>query len=116
MFVLMRLVVIMMMVMPVIMMMVMRVIMIVGVPVPFCMMMLMLGLLRCRTFRGQHVHLGGGDSPANHLARLHQRPHVERRGRVCKYRKRDACIGHSAQQHVAADAGKTVQVGYTHRA
>ena len=60
-------------------------------------------LLRC-----DHVHLGPSDSAAHHLARLKPRAHVQIRGRLFKKTERDAGIHQRAQQHVAADPGKTL--------
>lgn len=114
--ILVRVVMIVVMLMGVVMLMFVRVVMIVGVPVSVGMRMLMFMPLRSGIFSCEYVHLGRGNSAANHLACLYARSHIERRGCLGEYRKRHAGIHHGAQQHVSADSGKTIQVGYTHRA
>ena len=66
-----------------------------------------LGRIVCRP-GVDDVHLGSGQAAAAHLAHLQARAHVERGGRLLKSVKGNARIHESAQQHVAADAGKTL--------
>jgi hypothetical protein len=77
--------------------------------------------LRLKDFSGQiffavgvDINLRGGDSAARHARNFEARPNVE--GGDCVLQKlwRHADINQCAQKHVAADAGKTVEVGDTH--
>ena len=79
--------------------------------------MLFVGVSRIdyRLVRSDHVHLGGGQSAAAHLARLQPRAYIQRGGGFLKARERNARIQQGAQQHVAAYAGKTLQVSNSHR-
>jgi len=64
---------------------------------------------------GVNINLSGADSAAQHAPHLDARPHIERRDRVFQHARRYAGIDQRAQKHVAAYAGKTVEVGYAHR-
>jgi hypothetical protein len=57
-----------------------------------------------------HVHFGCGQAASAHLAHLQPRAHIQRGGRFLKTREGNARIHQRAQQHVAAYAGKTLQV------
>jgi len=60
------------------------------------------------------IDLGSGQPPSTHLAHLEARTYVERRGRLFKQGKRHARIYKRAKQHVAADAGETLQISDSH--
>ncbi len=61
------------------------------------------------------VHLGPRDSPAGHLARLQPRADVQRRRGLLQRIQGNAGIHQRAQEHVAADSGKALQVANSHR-
>ena len=61
-----------------------------------------------RRVRRNHVHLGSSQAAAAHLAHLQARAHAERGRRPLKAVERNARVHHRAQQHIAADAGKTL--------
>ena len=63
---------------------------------------------------GVDVDLGCGNSATHHTGNLQPRAEIESGDCVLEERRGHSCI-HSAQKHVATDAGKTVKVGYTHR-
>ena len=66
------------------------------------------------SFMCEHIDFGGCQPATDHLARCDARADIQGRCRFGKYRNRNAGIDHGAEQHVAADAGKAVQVGNTH--
>lgn len=72
-------------------------------------------MLRRRTIAGQHIHLGSRDTAAAHLAHLEARTHIQRGSRLLKQAERSAGIHKGAKQHVAADAGKALQISNAHR-
>jgi hypothetical protein len=63
---------------------------------------------------GVHVHFGCRNSSAHDPLNLQSRTNIECRYRVFEKLWRHSGICQSAQKHVAADAGKTVEVGYAH--
>jgi hypothetical protein len=65
-------------------------------------------------FRRNYIDFGSGDSAAQHFAHFDARAYVERRGCFLEEREGDARINKRAEQHVAADAGKTLQIAYSH--
>jgi hypothetical protein len=69
----------------------------------------------CRIVRREHVHLGGCNSAAADLAHFEPRAYVQRSRRLFKAVEGNTRIHKSAQQHVAADAGKTFQIANSHR-
>jgi hypothetical protein len=71
--------------------------------------------LDCLLFRGEDVNLGAGQSSAAYLAHIETRAHIECGGGFFKTTKRNASVDQSAQQHVAAYAGKTLDISNTHR-
>jgi hypothetical protein len=62
-----------------------------------------------------HIHFGCGQPAAAHLAHLKARADVELGCRFFKKRKGNARIHQGAQQHIAADAGKTLKISNSHR-
>ena len=68
-----------------------------------------------RLVRRNHVHFGCGQAAPAHLAHLKACAHTERDRRFFKTGEGNACIHQGAQQHVAAYAGKTLQISNTHR-
>ena len=60
------------------------------------------------------VDLGPGQSAAAHPVHLEARPYVQRCSRLFKQHERHARIHKRAQQHVAADAGETLQISDSH--
>ena len=55
-------------------------------------------------------------NPAAHNARNFQpRPHVQRRHSLLQQRSRNSGVHQRAQEHIAADAGKTLKIGYAHK-
>ena len=97
------------MAMPVILFMRMLVLMAVVVLVVFMV------LVRGTGFGGQHIDFGGGDSSAAHLAGFEACAHVQGRGGFGQALQWNAGIDQRAQQHVAADAGKALQISNSHR-
>ena len=70
----------------------------------------------CRmVFAREHIHFGSGQAASHHLARLEPAAHIQCCRCVRKDAQRYPGIDDSAQQHVAADAGKAIQVANTHR-
>ena len=67
-----------------------------------------------RLVRCKNVHFCGGQAASAHLAHLKARAHAERGSRFLKKAERNAGIHQGAQQHVAAYAGKTLQISNTH--
>src|SRR6266852_1918185 len=64
---------------------------------------------------GVDVQLGGRDPAAIHPRNLQASSDIQRRDRVLEQFRRHPGIHQGAQKHVAADAGKAVEVGYAHR-
>jgi hypothetical protein len=62
-----------------------------------------------------YIHFGSGNSATAHLAHLEARTHIQRGSRLLKQAERNACIHKGAKQHIAADAGKALQVSNAHR-
>ena len=60
------------------------------------------------------VHLGCGQAAAAHLAHLEARAHIQHCRCLFKAGEGDARIHQGAEQHIAADAGKALQITYTH--
>jgi len=77
--------------------------------------MIAMRMLRLSAFACQHVDLRAGQTAADDFTRLDPRSHIECRSGFRQHRYRNPRIHHGAQQHVAADAGKAVQIGNTHR-
>jgi hypothetical protein len=63
---------------------------------------------------GVYIDFGRGNSAAQHPRNLQPRADVERGDCVFQKLWRHSGIHQRAQKHVAADAGKTVEVGYAH--
>ena len=61
------------------------------------------------------VQLGGRDPAAIHSRNLQPRSNFKRRDRVLEQLRWNSCIHQGAEKHVAADAGKAVEVSYAHR-
>ena len=72
-------------------------------------------MLRVQAFGTDHIHPGRRQPSAHDLARLNPRAHIQSRSSLFEGGHGNAGIDHRAQQHVPADAGKTIQVGNTHR-
>ncbi len=64
---------------------------------------------------GVHIHFGRRNSGPHDLRQLHPCADIERLDRVFQKLWRHSGIYERAQKHVAAYAGKTVEVGYTHK-
>ena len=71
--------------------------------------------MRSIAFSRDHIHLGPGNPTPHHLARLKTRAHIQPRRRLLQQFQRHTGIHHGAQKHVAANAGKTIQIGNPHR-
>ena len=73
--------------------------------------------IRCvrRRIRPDHVHFGSGNAAAAHLARFQARAYIQRSRRLFKPSERHAGVYERAKHHVAAYAGKTLQVSSAHR-
>ena len=61
-----------------------------------------------------HIDFGRRNSASHHPRNLQPRTDIERRDRVFQKLGGHPGIHQRAQKHVAADAGKTVEVGYAH--
>jgi hypothetical protein len=68
-----------------------------------------------RLIRRDHVHLGGSQTAAAHLAHLQPCAHLQRGSHLLQAGKGNAGIHQGSQQHIAADARKTLQISYFHR-
>jgi hypothetical protein len=66
------------------------------------------------SFAGEHVDLGPGQAAANDSTLLQTRTYVEGGGGLRKQVKGNAGIDQCAEQHIAADSGKTLKVSSTH--
>jgi hypothetical protein len=66
-------------------------------------------------FLRQHIHFGRRESAAHHLACFQPRAHAQRGRRLRHQVKRNAGIDQCAQQHIAADAGKALEIPNSHR-
>jgi hypothetical protein len=64
---------------------------------------------------GKNLDLGRAQTAAHHFARFEFGAHIERARGVGKKIEGNTGIDHCAQQHIAADTGKAVQIAYTHR-
>jgi hypothetical protein len=64
---------------------------------------------------GHDVDFGSGNAGAADSARLKASANVQRNDRFRHFLKKDACINHGAEEHVAADARKAFQISNTHR-
>lgn len=62
-----------------------------------------------------NVNLGSGEAAAGDLLHFETRAHVQRHSSFFKHREGHAGLDESAEQHVSTDAGKTVQIGNSHR-
>ena len=71
--------------------------------------------LYVRSVGRENVHLDCGKAAAAHLAHLQARAHIQRSGCFLQAGEGNARIHQGAQQHVAADAGKALQITSTHR-
>src|ERR1700722_12274196 len=72
-------------------------------------------MLRSRTVAGDHIHFGPGDAATAHLPHLEARTHMQRLSRLLKQVEGNAGIHKGTKQHVAADAGKALQISNAHR-
>ena len=70
--------------------------------------------LNRRSVGCKDIHLGCGQTAAAHLVHLQPRAYIQR-GR-CRFKagEGEARIHHGPQQHIAAYAGKALQITYTH--
>ena len=62
----------------------------------------------------QHFNPGGGDAAAIHTSGAQFGADIQSRNRALQKLKRNAGMDERAQQHVAADSGKALKVGYAH--
>jgi hypothetical protein len=62
-----------------------------------------------------HIHFCAGQAAAHHLALVQVSAHAELGTGFLKDGTGDAGVNQSAQQHVAAYAGKTFKISNTHR-
>src|SRR5450432_2253490 len=63
---------------------------------------------------GVHVDLCRGNSAARNPRNFHPCADIERRNGVFQKFGRHSGVDECSEEHVAADAGKTVEVGYAH--
>ena len=63
---------------------------------------------------GDDVDFGGGEAAAADLAHVKMRADIEGGGGFFKDDKGNARVDESAEQHVAANAGKTLKISNTH--
>ena len=94
----------------------------VGMRVRLMLVMFVLRMILVSVFRfnGQcigrnHVHFGCGQAATVHLAHLQPRTNVQRSRGLRKASEGNARIHQRSQQHVAADAGKALQIANSHR-
>ena len=69
-----------------------------------------------RVLGRKHVDFRRGNTAAAHLARFEPRAYIERGRRLCKVAEGNTGIDQRAQQHVAANAGKALQISNSHQA
>ena len=62
----------------------------------------------------QHIDLGRGDAAAIHLRNFEASSDVEGSDRFFQQLRRHSGIDQGAQKHVAAHAGKTIEIGNSH--
>jgi len=75
---------------------------------PVSMFLMRVSRFNCLLVRSENVDLGGSKPAAADLAHLQARTDIERGCCFLKTSKRNARINEGAEQHVAADAGKTL--------
>ncbi len=73
-----------------------------------------MGVIRFGPLAGHDVDFRARNAATAHLARFEPCAHIEVRNGFREQFKRDACIHKGAQQHVAADAGETLQISNSH--
>ena len=64
---------------------------------------------------GIYIYLGRRNSAPHYTRNFQSRAYVERRDCFFQKLRSHSGIQQRAQEHVAADAGKTVEVGYAHK-
>ena len=69
-----------------------------------------------RVLGRKHVDFRRGNTAAAHLARFEPRAYIERGRRFGKVAEGNTGIDQRAQQHVAANAGKALQISNSHQA
>ena len=62
-----------------------------------------------------NIHFSSRNSAAHHARYFQLSPNPKRRHGLFQEFRRNSGIHQRAQKHVAADAGKTLKVGYAHR-
>src|SRR5260370_26063911 len=62
-----------------------------------------------------NIHLRSRNPAAHHARSFQPTPHVQRRHSPLQQRSRNPGIHQRAQKHIAADAGKTLKIGYAHK-
>lgn len=78
--------------------------------------MIMVGMaMGCALALGQDIDFGAAEAASHYFAGFEARPNVEARSGALKEFKGDAGVYHGAEEHVAADTGKAVEVSNAHR-
>src|SRR5271157_2647229 len=62
----------------------------------------------------QDVKFGGGDACPSHTRKLQRRADVQVRDGLLEQLERNAGVEQRAEKHIAADAGKTIEIGNAH--
>jgi hypothetical protein len=62
-----------------------------------------------------NIHLGGGNAAAQHARNFQPRSNSESRHGFFQRTRRNSGIQECAQKHIAADAGKTLEISDAHR-
>jgi hypothetical protein len=83
-------------------------VMVVRVPV-------MVLVMRIGVFRSEYIQFGGRDATAHHFARFKGGANLQGIRCLNESLHWHASIDKGAQQHVAANTGKAIQIGYLHR-
>ena len=68
----------------------------------------------CLSVRCDHVHFDCGDAASHHFAHFKTGAYVQRDGGLREGVEGNAGVNQCAEQHVAANAGKTFQISNTH--
>ena len=92
-----------------------RLVAIMGVIVAVGMGVLVVRMFFSGSLADENLDLGRAQTAAHHLARFESGAHLECARSVGKKSEGNTGIDHRAQQHVAADSGKAVQITNTHR-
>jgi hypothetical protein len=63
----------------------------------------------------EHVYFGRDDSTASHLTNLQPRSDIQGRHALFQHARLDPRVDQRAQEHIAANAGKTIEIRDAHK-